>query len=83
MVHIIVADNQKMIAAELEATGISVNLGWHHEVSVTHIAAVLSEILRAPARRAQMTVRGKAIVDGQGVNRVIGVMLEKSFLRAA
>ena len=83
MVHVIVADNQKMIAVELEAMGVSVNLGWHHEVSTTHIAAVLSEILRAPARRAQMTVRGKAIVDGQGVNRVIGVMLEKSFLRAA
>ena len=83
MVHVIAADNQEMIAAELEAAGISVNLGWHHEVSATHIAAVLSEILRAPARRAQMTVRGKAIVDGQGVDRVIDVMLEKSFLRAA
>jgi UDP-2,4-diacetamido-2,4,6-trideoxy-beta-L-altropyranose hydrolase len=83
MVNIVVADNQKVIAAELEAAGVSVNLGWYHEVAASHIAAVLSEILRAPHRRAQMSIRGKTMVDGQGVSRVIDAMLEKSFLRAA
>jgi UDP-2,4-diacetamido-2,4,6-trideoxy-beta-L-altropyranose hydrolase len=83
MVNVIVAENHEMIAADLDAAGVSVNLGWHQEASVTHIAAVLSDILRAPNQRAQMSARGKVIVDGQGVNRVIDVMLEKSCLRAA
>jgi UDP-2,4-diacetamido-2,4,6-trideoxy-beta-L-altropyranose hydrolase len=83
MVNIVVAENQEKIAVELDAAGISVNLGRHQEVAVTQIATVLNELLRAPDRRAQMSSRGKVIVDGHGANRVIDAMLEKHCLRAA
>jgi spore coat polysaccharide biosynthesis predicted glycosyltransferase SpsG len=83
MVNIIVAENQKMIAAELAAAGVSLNLGWQQKLSVSRIAPLLSELFRAPQRRAQMAVRGKAMVDGLGVKRVVDTMLQESFLRAA
>ncbi len=83
MVSVVVAENQKSIAAELESAGISINLGWHEEVTVMDIAAALEDILRSPNRRAQMSARGKAIVDGRGVNRVIDAMMQKNWLRAA
>lgn len=83
MMNIIVADNQKMIAAELESAGVSVNLGRHEEISVGPMAAALNQFLRAPQRRAQMSDRGRAMVDGQGVSRVIDAMLKKNSLAAA
>ena len=83
MVSLIAADNQRMIAAELDAAGISINLGWHEEVTTMDMAAVLNEILRSPNRRAQMSARGKMIADGRGVTRVIDAVMEKNCLRAA
>jgi UDP-2,4-diacetamido-2,4,6-trideoxy-beta-L-altropyranose hydrolase len=83
MLTVIAAENQKRIAAELEAAGISINLGWHEEVTAMDIAAALEEILRSPNRRAQMSARGKALVDSRGVSRVIDAMMGKNCLRAA
>ncbi len=83
MMSLIVADNQKMIAAELDAAGISINLGWHNEVSLKDMAALLNGILHSPDQRAQMSAKGKAIVDGRGVHRVIEAMMKEHCLRAA
>lgn len=83
MATVIVAQNQEAIAAALAGAGASVNLGWHHRLSVEQAAKAIREIVHRPDERSEMSARGRALVDGQGVGRVISVMLQETGLRAA
>jgi RimJ/RimL family protein N-acetyltransferase len=68
---IIVADNQRPIAEALHAQGIVHNLGWYTELSPATIAQTLTALLTNEARRAEMSQRGQALVDGDGAERIV------------
>jgi UDP-2,4-diacetamido-2,4,6-trideoxy-beta-L-altropyranose hydrolase len=75
---IVLAENQKPVAQGLEDTGATMNLGWHAELSRKTIAESIANILQDKAKRSSMSTAGKALVDGQGAQRVCSAMLQSS-----
>jgi len=67
----ILASNQYPIAESLNAIGCAVNLGWYEDVSPTETAQALTQLLRAPGTRAEMSKHGRQLVDGDGVDRAL------------
>ena len=74
---IILADNQQAIAEGLEEEGVAVNLGGYGHLSNEIIARKLIEIANAANTRAQMSQRGRKLIDGQGTARVLKDLLIK------
>ncbi|MCX6983429.1 MAG: UDP-2,4-diacetamido-2,4,6-trideoxy-beta-L-altropyranose hydrolase [Lentisphaerae bacterium] len=72
---IILADNQGEIAESLGRAGVSLNLGWFHQVSVRQIAVELKNLLHASERRKHMSQLNKQLVDGEGSMRVLEAMV--------
>jgi spore coat polysaccharide biosynthesis predicted glycosyltransferase SpsG len=70
----ILVDNQGASAARLEELGVGVNLGWHHALDPEAVAAAITAVLNDPVRRAEMSARGRELVDGQGAQRVRAAM---------
>lgn len=68
---IILAANQQINAECLEEKGVSVNLGWFSRLSREKIAQNLIEIANAENIREQMSRRGRFLVDGKGIERVL------------
>jgi RimJ/RimL family protein N-acetyltransferase len=68
---IVIAANQTSVAAALEREAVIVNLGEHARVGVDQIAAALQSVFADSARRAFMSQRGRALVDGLGVDKVV------------
>jgi UDP-2,4-diacetamido-2,4,6-trideoxy-beta-L-altropyranose hydrolase len=68
---ITVAENQKAIAATLEAKGMIVYLGDHQQITSEKIRAALQCIIGDDQRREQISKKGKKLVDGNGVAHVV------------
>lgn len=83
MALLALADNQRPIAAALEAAGVALNLGWHDSLSPSRIGAALSALAADFSQRAAMSGKARALVDGQGAQRVAAAMLARSCARAA
>jgi len=69
-----VADNQTAIGERLKREGRAVYLGWHDDVTDARIAAAVRELLRDRAGRARLRRRGREMVDGKGLDRILGAM---------
>ncbi|HEY7558920.1 MAG TPA: UDP-2,4-diacetamido-2,4,6-trideoxy-beta-L-altropyranose hydrolase [Candidatus Binatia bacterium] len=82
-VSLVIAANQRALAGELGAAGVVINLGWHAEVSVERLANAVDGLLFSSFRRLRMGQRGRALVDGKGVERVVSVLLKRASMRAA
>lgn len=67
---IVLAENQRGIAQQLEASGVSKNLGWHNATSPSAIARTVLPLLTDDATRAEMSRRGRNLIDGDGSFRV-------------
>lgn len=63
--------NQDGLAEGLEAAGATINLGFHQDLSEKRIAQSLEEILNDEDRRRSMSNRGRALIDGEGAQRVL------------
>jgi UDP-2,4-diacetamido-2,4,6-trideoxy-beta-L-altropyranose hydrolase len=72
---IVVVDNQMLIGPELGRRGLAVNLGWHAGVKPEQIAAEFRLLAGDAGRRAEMSRRGIAAVDGLGSERAVEAML--------
>jgi len=70
-VVLILANNQRPIAEQLNQVGAAMNLGWYEDTSSAEIAKALTRLLTAVAARAGMAQRGQQLVDGEGVTRVL------------
>jgi UDP-2,4-diacetamido-2,4,6-trideoxy-beta-L-altropyranose hydrolase len=68
------AENQLPIAEGLEKEGISIHLGGSEDVTPESIARKLEWLLLSPQARQEMSERGRRLVDGRGVERVISAM---------
>ena len=75
---IVTADNQKEIAAGLNKKGVAENLGWHSDVSTDQISYRFKYLLSKNSIRKNMSMNGKGLIDGLGVNRIIDRMLAES-----
>ncbi len=71
----VLADNQKKIAEELEKEGVVVNLGWHEEVTEMDIRDAAQSLLADADKRRDMGLKGKGMVDGNGARRTAQEML--------
>jgi UDP-2,4-diacetamido-2,4,6-trideoxy-beta-L-altropyranose hydrolase len=77
----VLAPNQENIAGELARLGAAVNLGYAGNVSASRIEATLRDLLGSQSKRAQMSERGREIVDGRGTKRVLAFLWGEPTLR--
>jgi len=75
---IILASNQRPIAECLDTLGVVVNLGWFKDVAPTEMTQVMTQLLRAPRTRAEMSKHGRQLVDGMGSERVISALQRRN-----
>jgi UDP-2,4-diacetamido-2,4,6-trideoxy-beta-L-altropyranose hydrolase len=69
---LVMADNQSEVAHALASEGVSVNLGRNTDAGLEKsIARVLASCLPDQRRREAMSQRGRNLVDGEGVSRVV------------
>lgn len=74
---LVLAQNQREIAAGLGTYGAVVNMGWHTSVTESDIARTLSMLMHNAAKRKDMSEQGRRLVDGYGASRVTSVLLER------
>jgi UDP-2,4-diacetamido-2,4,6-trideoxy-beta-L-altropyranose hydrolase len=73
---VVTAQNQARSAAELAALGVATSAGWHAACGEVELSSALADLIANPQQRASMSLAGRALIDGQGAQRVIRAMLE-------
>lgn len=68
------AENQRELAASLAAAGAARDLGTQDTLTETKAADAIRELEESIRDREAMSQRGRALVDGQGVSRVVTEM---------
>ena len=71
---LVIADNQRPIAAALDRIGASRSLGWFESVDAKEIALALGTVLDDVALRDTMRQKGQSLVDGAGAGRVVDAL---------
>ena len=71
---LVLADNQRGIAERLDKVGVALSLGWHAHTTARGVASELHHLLSAGDQRAQMSRRGRRLVDGRGSRRILAAM---------
>ncbi len=69
-----VADNQRDVAQSLDRAGAARSLGSYEGFTEEALASAFQELAHSPTARGEMSRRGRALVDGQGVLRVVTEM---------
>jgi spore coat polysaccharide biosynthesis predicted glycosyltransferase SpsG len=72
------AENQLPIARSVAERGAGLYLGSHAEVTAAAIGAAVEDLRREPDRLAAMARTAAELVDGQGVQRVMVQLKERS-----
>ena len=75
---IVMAENQRGVAAGLNERGGPLSLGWWEEVGEQEIVKMLSSLMRNVARRTEMSQLGRELVDGDGCERVLEAIMPES-----
>ncbi len=68
------ADNQRSVAENLAAAGACVSLGWYEDVTEDRIADAVRRLASDAPSRQELSRRGRELVDGEGVPRVVTAM---------
>ena len=79
-ITITLADNQRDIAAEMSSVGVSVDLGWHDNVTAEAVQVAVTRLISDREERERMGTTGQKLVDGQGASRVVDAMIESQEL---
>jgi len=69
------AENQRRIAQSLAEAGISFNAGWHSDLDLGHLTETIARLVTSADERAELSRRGRAIVDGFGARRVAQILV--------
>ena len=72
----ILAENQRAIAENLDKNGIVKNLGWYTAVTEDDIRQAIQNLIQHPDRRKSMSTHSQALVDGKGTARVVKRIME-------
>jgi UDP-2,4-diacetamido-2,4,6-trideoxy-beta-L-altropyranose hydrolase len=70
-VLVVTANNQAGIAEALHGEGVSLSLGFNPMLTAARIAAALRGLLADSSLRQEMSRKGRQLVDGLGVDRVL------------
>lgn len=70
-----IAENQRPTCEALGAAGLIAYLGDARTVTAATIREALASLLADPERLAQLSSRGRVLVDGAGASRVVDVLL--------
>lgn len=73
---VVVAEDQRGNAAELEGLGVCVVLGEGRGLDESSIAAAIRTVAGEPEKRRAMSEHGRALVDGRGASRIVAAMRE-------
>ena len=68
---LVLAENQLAIAERLNLARVVVNLGSHEKLSSGQIAQVIRQSLLSVEERLELAQRARALVDGEGIHRVL------------
>lgn len=71
---VVLADNQRRVAEGLSRAGLAISLGWHETLQAAGVGRMVAEVMRDAGLRAEMSRRGRALVDGEGPARVVMVL---------
>jgi UDP-2,4-diacetamido-2,4,6-trideoxy-beta-L-altropyranose hydrolase len=71
---VVVAENQRQVAASLSDLGITVNLGDGDKIEPFEIAGELRSLLSNRLTRERMSAAGGRLIDGFGADRVLGYL---------
>ncbi len=74
---LVLAQNQAAVAEGIDEFGAARSLGWARALSSAALAENLRELLGDDGLRARMATRGRMMVDGLGVSRVLDAMAER------
>jgi UDP-2,4-diacetamido-2,4,6-trideoxy-beta-L-altropyranose hydrolase len=77
---LVLSQNQQKGAAGLAAAGASCNLGWYRDSADEEIQNALFALLGDRAKRAEMSERGRHLVDGRGSERVAEMLAAGVFV---
>jgi UDP-2,4-diacetamido-2,4,6-trideoxy-beta-L-altropyranose hydrolase len=67
---VVLAENQRGNAAQIESQGVGRSLGWHQELTGDRLRRQLTDLCQDFEARARMSHQGRLLVDGQGAARV-------------
>ncbi len=70
-----IADNQKIVIESMVAAGATVAGGWSTTLGCDRILELTDEILARTTVRQRMREAGRALVDGEGADRIVARML--------
>ncbi len=71
---VVLADNQRAVAASLDQHGAARNMGPSETLTPDRIAEAVRSLMADPKTRADMCRRARDLVDGAGVDRVLREM---------
>jgi len=71
---VVVAENQRLLAVELERRGAAASLGWHTDLASHNVALVVDEWSANRSRRMCMSQAAMSLVDGRGAERVVAAL---------
>lgn len=74
-ITITLVDNQRDIAAALADAGAGISMGWHEDISEDALRDTILHLIHDPAKRENMSLAGRTLVDGAGASRVVCAMI--------
>ena len=75
---IVLANNQAQLAQAMQQRGMTINLGPYQSVDRVAMAQTIIDLAKRSELRREMSQRGQQLVDGNGGQRVVATILEKS-----
>ncbi len=74
---LILAENQRETACEIQKYGFGINLGRPGKLSVSMIAGAISKLYLDFNLRCEMSRNGESLIDGKGADRIVRVLMKK------
>ena len=75
-VLMVMADNQRPIALDLDLRGVARRVGEGDSCSTDELAQCVSELAADPAARSAMGSAGRSLIDGLGAQRVASALAD-------
>ncbi|MBB6215730.1 UDP-2,4-diacetamido-2,4,6-trideoxy-beta-L-altropyranose hydrolase [Anaerosolibacter carboniphilus] len=67
----VMADNQEFLVEKMHEKGYVISLGWFHQLEATMFLDQFKVFMKDHKLRENMSERGKKLVDGRGVERIV------------
>jgi len=74
---VVLADNQILLAKDLHARGISIDMGRVEVIDINTIAEMIHSLIKDDERRRSMSIQGRSLIKGLGSFHVVDIMRRK------